>query len=100
MSQPLNPLLRVLFALALLVPATLATSPTVAASVAVAPMAHAQVVTSHTIATTTTCGDSLGRRYGREGLICDVTIANTFTATGGSAVVTVPRMLRLCWLSH
>jgi hypothetical protein len=93
MHRSLNYALRGLFALSLLAPAAvLTTSPVAAASVAVAPVAAAQVVTSHIIAATTTCGNGLGTTppdsAGR-GLICNTTIANTITATGGSAVVTV-----------
>jgi hypothetical protein len=92
MHRSLNYALRGLFALSLLAPAAvLTTSPVAAASVAVAPVAAAQVVTSHIIAATTTCGNSLGSGAGAagRGLICNTTIVNTVTATGGSAVVTV-----------
>ena len=41
-----------------------------------------------TIAPTTTCGNGVGNVGGR-GLICEVTIANRITASGGSATVTV-----------
>jgi len=73
--RPLGMLVRVLFATALLIPALALTVSPVAAD--------------HTIAPTTTCGDSLGAVLAGRGLICDITIANTVTATGGSAVVTV-----------
>jgi hypothetical protein len=48
---------------------------------------HAQVVTA-TIAATTECSNGVDDTPGL-GLICDVTVANTFTGTGGSATVTV-----------
>jgi hypothetical protein len=89
MRRPFFSLFRCLMAFALLVPVSMISAGSVAASVAAAPTAHTQVVTSHTIATTTTCGDSLGAATGGRGLICDTTIANTVTTTGGSAVVTV-----------
>ena len=68
-------LFRVLFAFALLAPVSvLATSPVSAAT---------------TIAPTTTCGNALGAVLAGRGLICEVTIVNTKTTTGGSAAVTV-----------
>jgi hypothetical protein len=73
--SPLSLLFRSLFALSLLVPAVLLSASPVAAA--------------HTIATTTTCGNALGVDLGGRGLICDITIVNTVTPTGGSAVVTV-----------
>jgi len=64
---------RCLAALALLVPATFMTiSPTAAA----------------TIAATTACSNGVDNSGGL-GLICQVTVVNTITATGGSATVTV-----------
>src|SRR5450759_3881463 len=41
-----------------------------------------------TIAPTTTCGNGVGNGGG-QGLICEVTIVNRITASGGSATVTV-----------
>ncbi len=41
-----------------------------------------------TIAPTTTCGNSLSNAGG-QGLICDITVVNTLTGSGGSSVVTV-----------
>src|SRR5450830_314337 len=41
-----------------------------------------------TIAPTTTCGNGVGNGSG-QGLICEVTIVNQITASGGSATVTV-----------
>ena len=41
-----------------------------------------------TIAPTTTCGNSLGNGGG-QGLICDITVVNTLSGSGGSSVVTV-----------
>ena len=71
-------LFRGLIACALLVPvALIAASPVAAASV---------------IAPTTTCGSGLGNLGGR-GLICQVTIVNTITASGGAATVTVRECL-------
>jgi hypothetical protein len=75
---PFTVLIRALFALALLVPvAIIAASPAAAAT---------------TIAPTTTCGSGLGNQGGR-GLICEVTVINRITASGGSAVVTVRECL-------
>jgi hypothetical protein len=65
--------IRCLVALALLVPATfIAISPTAAA----------------TLAATTACSNGVDNSGGL-GLICQVTVVNTITATGGSATVTV-----------
>src|SRR5664280_1419965 len=73
MRRPFTSLFRIVFALALLVPVSLlATSPVAAAT---------------TIAPTTTCGVGLGDLGGR-GLICEVTVVNTITASGGTATVT------------
>jgi hypothetical protein len=65
---------RSLVALALLVPAALMTA---------APAAAATI-----IAATTTCSNGVDNTGGL-GLICQVTVVNTITATGGSARVTV-----------
>lgn len=74
MRRPLNLLSTGLFALALLAAASLVTtSPASAAT---------------TIAATTTCSNGVDNTGGL-GLICEVTIVNTITATGGSATVTV-----------
>lgn len=73
MPHLLRSLARCLFALALLVPATLITT---------APASAA------TIAATTECSNGVDNTGGL-GLICEVTIVNTITATGGSATVTV-----------
>jgi hypothetical protein len=67
-------LFRCLFVLALLVPA---------AMVGASPVAAA-----HTIGAATSCNNGVGGGGG-QGVICEVTIVNTITATGGSAVVTV-----------
>ena len=78
MRRPFASLFRIVFALALLVPVSLlATSPVAAAT---------------TIAPTTTCGVGLGDLGGR-GLICEVTVVNTITASGGTATVTVRECL-------
>jgi hypothetical protein len=66
-----------LFALALLAPATLLTTSPVAA----APLAAVGA-----------CSTGVGNAGG-EGIICQVTIVNTITATGGSATVTVHECL-------
>ena len=88
MHKSLKNAMRALFALSLLVPAAMLTAvPVVAAQVAVPPVAVAQVVTS-TIGTTTTCSNGADDTPGL-GLICDITIANTITGTGGAATVTV-----------
>lgn len=67
-------LFRCLFALALLVP-TLAVS-------------ASPVAAAHSIGASTTCNNGVGGGGG-QGVICEVTIANTITPTGGSAAVTV-----------
>jgi hypothetical protein len=68
--RPLGMFLRGLFAMALLVPAlALSVSP---------------VAADHSIATSTTCNNYVGNGGG-QGVICEVTIVNTITATGGSA---------------
>src|SRR5664280_1419967 len=78
MRRPFTSLFRIVFALALLVPVSLlATSPVAAVT---------------TIAPTTTCGVGLGDLGGR-GLICEVTVVNTITASGGTATVTVRECL-------
>ena len=88
MHKPLNYAMRGLFALSLLVPAAmLTTAPVAASQVAAPPAAFAQVVTA-TIAATTTCSNGVGNTGGL-GLICQVTIVNTITGTGGFATVTV-----------
>ena len=76
--RSLNYLFRVLFALALLVPAALLTALPVAAAPA----------TGTSLAATGACKTGVGNAGG-EGLICDVTIVNTITANGGSATVKV-----------
>ncbi|MFI5259651.1 MAG: hypothetical protein ACHQ01_08600 [Candidatus Limnocylindrales bacterium] len=73
MSRPLKFLSRGLFVFALLVPAAILTSAPVAAA---------------TIAPTTTCSNGVDNTGGL-GLICQVTVVNTITGTGGSATVTV-----------
>ncbi|HEX7611510.1 MAG TPA: hypothetical protein VF371_01960 [Candidatus Limnocylindrales bacterium] len=74
MRPLLTSFFRCLVALALLVPATLMiTSPAAAAT---------------TLAATTTCSNGVDNTGGL-GLICQVTVVNTITATGGSATVTV-----------
>jgi hypothetical protein len=73
MRPLLTSFFRCLVALALLVPATLMTTLPAAAA---------------TIAPTTTCSNGVDDTPGL-GLICEVTVVNTITATGGSASVTV-----------
>ena len=73
MRPLLTSFFRCLVALALLVPATLMTTLPAAAA---------------TIAPTTTCSNGVDDTPGL-GLICEVTVVNTITATGGSARVTV-----------
>ena len=88
MHRSLNHALRGLFALSLLVPAAmLTTAPVAAAQVAAPPVAVAQVATG-TIATTTTCSNDVDTTNGL-GLICEITIWNNITTTGGSATVTL-----------
>jgi hypothetical protein len=78
MRRSFTSLFRILFALALLAPVSvLATSPVLAA---------------HTVAPTTTCGNSLGSQGGR-GLICEITVVNTITAAAGTASVTIRECL-------
>ena len=73
MRRPHSLFLPALFALALVATASLATaSPTAAA----------------TIAATTTCSNGVDNTGGL-GLICEVTIQNTITASGGSSETTV-----------
>src|SRR5450830_225707 len=74
MHRPFTSLFRCLVALALLVPATLMTTSPVSAVTLIAP--------------TTTCSNGVDDTPGL-GLICEVTVVNTITATGGSASVTV-----------
>jgi hypothetical protein len=69
---------RVLIALALLAPLSV---------IAVTPAAAA-----HLLAATTTCNNAVGGGGG-QGVICEVTIANTFSPTGGSATVKVHECL-------
>jgi hypothetical protein len=71
-------LFRCLFALALLVPAAMVGASPVAAD--------------HTIAATTTCNNGVANGGG-QGVICEVTIVNSITATGGSSTVTVHECL-------
>jgi hypothetical protein len=78
MKRPLTFLLRAVFALSLLAPAAMLTTAPVAASVRPAA----------TIAATTACSDGVDNTGGL-GLICQIVIVNTITATGGSATVTV-----------
>ncbi|HEX7592079.1 MAG TPA: hypothetical protein VF375_09010 [Candidatus Limnocylindrales bacterium] len=72
--RPLGIIFRGMFALALLVPAL---------AVSASPVAAA-----HSIGASTTCNNGVGGGGG-QGVICEVTIANTITPTGGSAAVTV-----------
>ena len=74
MHRPFTLLFRCLVALALLVPVTLMTTLPAAAATIIAP--------------TTTCSNNVDDTPGL-GLICQVTVVNTITATGGSASVTV-----------
>jgi hypothetical protein len=55
-------------------------------------LATSPVAAVTTIAPTTTCGVGLGDLGGR-GLICEVTVVNTITASGGTATVTVRECL-------
>lgn len=88
MHRPLKYALRGLFALSLLVPAAmLTTSPVAAAAVGAAPVVAAPVDTA-TLAATTTCSNGVDNSGGL-GLICQVTIVNTISGTGGTAKVTV-----------
>jgi hypothetical protein len=72
--RPVWLLTRGIITLSVLVPALL---------VSASPVAGA-----HTIGASTTCNNGVGGGGG-QGVICEVTIVNTITATGGSAVVTV-----------
>jgi hypothetical protein len=78
MKRPLTFVLRGVFALSLLAPAAMLTTAPVAASVRPAA----------TIAATTACSNGVDNTGGL-GLICQITVVNTITATGGSATVTV-----------
>ncbi|MGA3029653.1 MAG: hypothetical protein ABSE58_02795 [Candidatus Limnocylindrales bacterium] len=73
MHRSLTFLLRGVFAFALLAPAAMITTTPVAAA---------------TIAATTSCSNGVDNTGGL-GLICQVTVVNTITGTGGSATVTV-----------
>jgi hypothetical protein len=75
MRRSFTSLFRVLFAFALLAPISMLTTSPVSAATTIAP--------------TTTCGNALGIDLAGRGLICEVTVVNTITASGGSAVVTV-----------
>ena len=75
MPRPLTLIFRSLCAFALLVPVSLIASSPVAAV--------------HTIAPTTTCQNDYLTDVDGLGVICEVTVVNTITATGGSATVTV-----------
>ncbi|HEX7490398.1 MAG TPA: hypothetical protein VF337_01700 [Candidatus Limnocylindrales bacterium] len=72
--RPVWLLTRGIIALSLLVPALLVTASPVAAA--------------HSLAASTTCNNGVGGGGG-QGVICEVTIVNTITASGGSATVTV-----------
>src|SRR5450830_799812 len=74
MPRPFTSLFRVLFAFALLAPISMLTTSPVSAVTLIAP--------------TTTCSNNVDDTPGL-GLICQVTVVNTITATGGSATVTV-----------
>ena len=73
MSRPLTFLFSGLFAFALLAAGSLITTSPASAA---------------TIAATTTCSNGVDNTAGL-GLICEVTVVNTITASGGSATVTV-----------
>jgi hypothetical protein len=77
MRRPLTLLFRAMAAFALLAPVSLITTSPVAA----APLAAVGA-----------CATGIGN-VGGEGIICNVTIVNTITATGGSATVTVHECL-------
>jgi hypothetical protein len=49
----------------------------------------APVAATHTIATTTTCQNNYLTKVAGLGIICETTVVNSITKTGGSAVVTV-----------
>ena len=74
MHRSLVPIFRGLFVLALLVPAL---------AIAAVP-----VSASYSLNPTTTCDNSLGSGGG-QGVICEVTIVNSFTATGGYATIKI-----------
>jgi hypothetical protein len=74
MHRSISYLSRGLLALALLAPVSV---------IAVTPVSAA-----HSLAPATTCNNGVGSGGG-QGIICEVTITNTFTATGGSATVKV-----------
>jgi hypothetical protein len=78
MHRSISYLSRGLLALALLAPVSV---------IAVTP-----VSASHSLAPTTTCNNGVGNGGG-QGIICEVTVDNTFTATGGSATVKVHECL-------
>jgi len=76
--RPLTVLFRGVFAFALLAASLIVTA--------------APALAAHTIAPTTTCNNGVGGGGG-QGVICEVTIVNTITGSGGSAVVTVHECL-------
>ncbi len=76
MRRPLSLLASSIVAISLLLSGSLA------------PIEPASAATTTKIATTTTCSNGVANTGGL-GLICDVTILNTITASGGSAAVTV-----------
>jgi hypothetical protein len=78
MNRSISYLSRGLLALALLAPVSV---------IAVTPVAAA-----HSLAATTTCNNGVGNGGGK-GIICEVTITNSLTATGGSATVKVHECL-------
>lgn len=78
LRRPLFSLFRVLVALALLVPVSI--------------IAAGPVAAAHTIGAATTCNNGVGGGGG-QGVICEVTIVNTITPSGGSAVVTIHECL-------
>ena len=74
MHRSISLLARGLFALALLAPAAV--------------IAGSPVSAAHSIAPTTACNNGVANGGG-QGVICEVTIVNSFRTTGGTAVVTV-----------
>jgi hypothetical protein len=74
LRRPLFSLFRGMVALALLVPVSI--------------IAAGPVAADHTIGAATTCNNSVGAGGG-QGVICEITIVNTTTPSGGSAVVTI-----------
>lgn len=74
MHRSISLLARGLFALSLLVP--------------VAAIAATPVSAAHSLNPTTTCNNGVGSGGG-QGIICEVTIVNSFTAKGGSATIRV-----------